>query len=117
MGKPHLLRCAVEYRPDEGQFYKLQWLTFQRTETGSGVSSINYLGFDQAFITKDINQNTNAVITKDLGFEVDFLYRKNYDSNAFLEFIVGVFVPGDYLESYGRAKEIYSARLTTGFSF
>ena len=109
--------AGFEYRPDESQFYKLQWLTFQRTETGSGVSSINYLGFDQAFITEDINQNTNAVITKDLGFEVDFLYRKNYDSNAFLEFIVGVFVPGDYLESYGRAKEIYSARLTTGFSF
>ena len=108
---------GVDYKPDESQLFELQFLSFQRTENDSGVSSIDYLGFDQGFITQDINQNTNEVVARDLGFEVDFLYKKEYGSNTFIELIMGVFIPGDYFEAYDRNKNIYSVRLTTGFSF
>ena len=108
---------GFEFRPDDEQLFLLQFLTFQRTETGSGVSSIDYLGFDQAFITEDINQNTNGFSARDLGFELDFLYKREYSKTAYIELILGAFIPGEYFESYGREKDIYSARLTTGFSF
>jgi len=108
---------GFEYKPDEAQTFLLQALSFQRSDKSTGVSSIDYLGFDQGFITQDINQNANGVDERDLGMEIDFLYRKNYGKNAYLEFIAGAFIPADYFNSYGRDKNIYSVRLTTGFNF
>jgi hypothetical protein len=108
---------SLEYLPGQKQSLGLQFLSFARTSRDAGVSSIDYLGYDQNFITEDIMQNTSGVTDRGLGFEIDFVYKKEYNSNAFIEFIAGAFLPGSYFEGYGRLDSIYSARITTGFSF
>ncbi len=108
---------ALNYLPGQKQSLGLQFLSFARTTRDAGVSSIDYLGFDQNFITEEIMQNASGVTDKSLGFEIDLVYKKEYNSNAFIEFIAGAFLPGNYFEGYGRNKTIYSARITTGFSF
>lgn len=97
--------------------FKLQAISFKRSSQGSGPSSISFLGFNNQFINEAANANSNSVGSRDLGLEFDFVYLKNYDSGMYLEFILGAFVPDDYMKAYDQDKTVYSLRVSTGFEF
>jgi hypothetical protein len=98
---------------------KAQVLRFQLTDPSTGPSSISYLGYgnDQALISQAVQENSNGVSENQLGTELDLVFNREFASGAYLELILGVFLPDQYFESYGRSDEIYSLRLTTGFEF
>jgi len=99
--------------------FMLQALWFSLSEASSGPNDISYLGFSDSndTINQDVASNSSNVSLKDLGYEVDFLYKQSFNSNAFIEVIGGVFVVGDYLEAYGRDRNFFSIRVSTGFDF
>lgn len=99
--------------------FMLQALWFKLSDSSSGPSDISYLGYsgDNDTISEAVATNASGVTSSQLGYEIDFLYKRNFSSQAFLEVIGGVFVTGDYLEAYGRDKNFFSIRVSTGFEF
>jgi len=96
-----------------------QALWFKLSDSGSGPNDISFLGYssDTSTISQDVARNVSGVASSDLGVEIDFLYKRKFTSKAFLEVIAGAFIVGDYLEAYGRDRDFFSVRLSTGFEF
>ncbi len=96
-----------------------QVLRFSLTNNFKGPSSISYLGYGDtnSFISEDVSKNTANEQSKNLGTEFDFVMKRNFRSDAYIELILGAFLPDAYFEAYGRLKNVYSLRLSTGFSF
>lgn len=118
-GNLNYLGAGFSFLRKERSEFMLQALWFRLSETNQGPSSISYLGFGDSsdLIDQNVFQNSNGVESSDLGFEVDFLFKRTFSSKAYVEFIAGIFMPGEYLEAYGRDENILSFRLTTGFEF
>ncbi|MGH1469394.1 MAG: hypothetical protein ACRBBP_11065, partial [Bdellovibrionales bacterium] len=98
---------------------KAQALRFTLTDNSTGPNSISYLGYgdSSSFISEDVSKNSNGELSSDLGTELDLALKRNFLSGAYLELILGVFIPDEYFEAYGRNEKVYSFRLSTGFSF
>lgn len=99
--------------------FTAQVLRFTLTDTSKGPNSISYLGYgdNSSLVSEDVSKNSNGEISSDLGTEFDFVIKRDFRSKAYVELILGVFLPDSYFEAYGRSEKIYSFRLSTGFSF
>ena len=99
--------------------FLVQALWFKLSDSSSGPNDISYLGYSGAndTISEAVAANSSGVSSSDLGYEIDFLYKRHFSSQAFLEIIGGLFVTGDYLEAYGRDKNFFSLRVSAGFEF
>lgn len=97
----------------------IQGLAFSRTSVSDGVRSTDTIGYGVAddFINQDIASNSSGQGAKKLGIEADLVYTRTFTSNVHIEFLAGLFLPGEYFEDYGRGDSLYHVRVTTGFKF